>query len=309
VRAVFMGSAPLSCASFEVVSELCDLAAVVTQPDRPRGRSLKVCECAVKARASDRVVTVLTPERINAQASVEAIAALEPDVIVVVAYGQILRQPLLDLPRLGCINVHTSLLPTYRGAAPIQWAIANGETATGVTTMYMDAGMDTGDIILQDVVPIGPEQTAADLHDLLAVAGAELLKRTLEGLAAGNLPRIPQDDAAATRAPRLSKADGEVDWHRSAREIHSRVRGFNPWPGSVCRTPGGKRLKLWRVTHVDVAAEAAPGRVVALDDGHPVIATGKGGIRLLEVQPEGGKVMDGAAYVRGHALALGDQLE
>jgi methionyl-tRNA formyltransferase len=305
-----MGSAPLSCASFEVVLEMCDLVAVVTQPDRPRGRSLKVCECAVKARASDRVGAVLTPERVNDPGSVDALAALAPDVIIVVAYGQILRQSLLDLPRLGCINVHTSLLPKYRGAAPIQWAIANGETETGVTTMYMDAGMDTGDIILKAPVPIGPEETAAELHDRLAVAGAALLRQTLEGLVTGDLPRVPQDDEAATMAPRLAKADGKVDWSRTANEIDNRVRGFNPWPGSVCRTAKGKRLKLWRVTHAPLEGSEAPGSVVAFDkEGHPVIATGDGAIRLLEVQPEGGKVMDGAAYVRGHALALGDRLE
>jgi len=252
---------------------------------------------------------VLTPERVNEPASVEAIAALEPDVIVVVAYGQILRQPLLDLPRLGCINVHTSLLPKYRGAAPIQWAIANGETETGVTTMYMDAGMDTGDIILQETVAIGDDETAAGLHDRLAFAGAALLKKTLRGLEAGDLPRIPQNDAAATMAPRLSKADGMVDWKRSAREIRSRVRGFNPWPGSVCRTPGGKRLKLWRVAVVPMETDAPPGQVITLRQSQPVVATGQLAIRLLEVQPEGGKVMDGAAYVRGHALAQGDQLE
>ncbi|MBL7077227.1 MAG: methionyl-tRNA formyltransferase [Kiritimatiellae bacterium] len=308
MRAVFMGSAPLSCPSLEVVLEMCDVVAVVTQPDRPRGRSLKVCECAVKARAGDRVGTVLTPARVNEPASVEAIAALQPDVIVVVAYGQILRQPLLDLPSLACINVHTSLLPKYRGAAPIQWAIANGETETGVTTMYMDAGMDTGDIILQQAVPIGAEDTAANLHDRLAVEGGALLKRTLEHLTTGNLPRVPQDDAAATMAPRLTKADGDVDWSRPAREIHSRVRGFNPWPGSVCRTVAGKRLKLWRVTESPLETDAVPGTVVAFDGGIPVVATGKGSVQLLEVQPEGGKVMDGAAYVRGHALALNDQL-
>ncbi len=309
MKAVFMGSAPLSCASFEVVLDRCDLVGVVTQPDRPRGRSLKVCECAVKARASNRVGVVLTPERVNAPASVEAIAALKPDVIIVVAYGQILCPSLLELPELGCINVHTSLLPKYRGAAPIQWAIANGETETGVTTMYMDAGMDTGDIILQEKVAIGDEETAAELHDRLAVAGAGVLRKTLEGLSGGELSRIPQDDAAATAAPRLTKADGEVDWRRTARDLHNRIRGFNPWPGSVCRTPGGKRLKLWQVGVVPVEAGASPGEVVTFDHGLPVVATGEGGIRLLEVQPEGGKVMNGAAYVRGHSLVLGDRLE
>ncbi len=309
MRAVFMGSAPLSCPSLEVVLELCDVAAVVTQPDRPRGRSLKVCESVVKALAAQRVSTVLTPERINAAASVEALAALQPDVIVVVAYGQILRQPLLALPPLGCINVHTSLLPKYRGAAPIQWAIANGESETGVTTMHMDVGLDSGDIILQQAVPIGPEDTAVELHDRLATAGGELLRTTLQGLPTGTLPRIPQDNEAATMAPRLTKADGHVVWSRTAHEIHNRVRGFTPWPGNVCLTPDGKRLRLWRVARVPIEGEASPGTVVSFSEGQPVVATGRGGIRLLEVQPEGGKVMDAAAYVRGHALALGDQLE
>jgi methionyl-tRNA formyltransferase len=309
MRALFMGSAPLACASLDILLEQCEVVGVVTQPDRPRGRNLKLRPGDVKAHATGRVETILTPERVNTPESLAAVVALQPDVIVVVAYGQILRQPLLDLPARGCINVHTSLLPKYRGAAPIQWAIAQGETETGVTTMYMDAGMDTGDIILQAVLPIGPEETAAELHDRLAVAGAALLGKTLRGLEAGALPRRAQDNAAASKAPLLSKADGRVDWTRTATEIHNRVRGFNPWPGSSCGTAAGKRLKLWRVAATAAAGEGAPGTVVAVEEGYPVIATGAGGIRLLEVQPEGGKVMDGAAYRRGHQLAPGDRLE
>ncbi len=308
MRALFMGSAPLSCPSLDVLLGATEVVGVVTQPDRPRGRSLKVCECAVKAVASGRVKTVLTPERVNSPDSLAAIVALAPDVIVVVAYGQILHQALLDLPPLGCINVHTSLLPRYRGAAPIQWAIANGETWTGVTTMYMDAGMDTGDIILQQPVAIGPEETAAELHDRLAVAGGLLLRKTLADVAAGHAPRTPQDNGAATMAPRLKKSDGKVDWSRPAAELHNRVRAFHPWPGSVCLTPAGKRLKLWRVEQVPGEVNAAPGVVVSIDPDGPVVATGAGAVRLLAVQPEAGKVMDGAAYVRGHALARGDQL-
>lgn len=309
MRAVFMGSAPLSCPSLDVVLEVCNLAGVVTQPDRPRGRSLKVRASAVKAHVGQRVDAILTPARVNAPESVAAIAALRPDVVVVVAYGQILRKQLLDLPRLGCINVHASLLPRYRGAAPIQWAVANGAEETGVTTMFMDAGMDTGDVIHQGPVTIGAEETAGELHDRLAVAGGVLLRRTLEELAQGVLPRLPQNDAAATMAPRLKKADGRVDWRWSARDIRNRVRGFQPWPGSLCRTPSGKRLKLWRVGETRVDPDAAPGTVVCFEAETPVVATGEGGLRLLEVQPEGGRVMDGAAYVRGHALTQGAQLE
>jgi len=309
MRALFMGSAPLACASLDIVLEQCEVVGVVTQPDRPRGRNLKLRPGAVKAHATGRVETILTPERVNTPESLAAVAALQPDVIVAVAYGQILRQPLLDLPARGCINVHTSLLPKYRGAAPIQWAIAQGEAETGVTTMYMDAGMDTGDIILQDALPIGPEETAAELHDRLAVAGAALLGKTLRGLEADELPRRAQDNAVASMAPLLSKADGRIDWTCTAADIHNRVRGFNPWPGSSCGTATGKRLKLWRVAPAGAAGEGSPGTVVAVEEGYPVIATGAGGIRLLEVQPEGGKVMDGAAYRRGHQLAPGDRLE
>ncbi|MBT3294192.1 MAG: methionyl-tRNA formyltransferase [Verrucomicrobia bacterium] len=309
MRALFMGSAPLSCASLDVVLEQCEVVGVVSQPDRPRGRNRKVCAGAITAHATGRVGTILTPERVNTPESLAAVAALQPDVIVVVAYGQILHQPLLDLPALGCINVHTSLLPKYRGAAPIQWAIAHGETETGVTTMYMDAGMDTGDIILQEALSIGPDETAAELHDRLAVTGAALLGKTLHGLASGDVPRHPQDSTVASMAPLLSKADGRIDWMRTAADIHNRVRGFNPWPGSSCGTAAGKRLKLWRVAPAAAVGEGVPGTVVAVEEGYPVIATGAGGIRLLEVQPEGGKVMDGRAYMRGHRLAPGDRLE
>ncbi|NQU40657.1 MAG: methionyl-tRNA formyltransferase [Lentisphaerae bacterium] len=309
MRAVFMGSAPLSCASLEVVLDLCDVVGVVAQPDRPRGRKLKVCHGAVKALALSRDVPVVTPEHINEAESVAVLAAWRPDVIVVVAYGQILRQPLLDIPPLGCINVHTSLLPAYRGAAPIQWAVANGDTETGVTTMFMDTGMDSGDIIYQDRVAIGSDETGAALHDRLALRGAALLRRTLTDLTEGVVPRRPQDVKTATTARRLQRADGRIDWSQSAQRIHNRIRGFNPWPGSFCHAPNGRLLKVWQAELAPNPTEAHPGTVIGFTDGSPVVASSDGAVRLLEVQPEGAKVMGGAAYVRGHALREGDLLE
>lgn len=232
----------------------------------------------------------------------------EPDLIVVVAFGQILKPALLAIPRLGCVNLHASLLPRYRGAAPISWAIARGETLTGVTTLFVNERVDAGDVIFQEPVPIGPDDTGGSLHDRLAAAGAALLARTVEAVAAGNAPRRPQNDAEATYAPKIRKTDARVDWSLAAEEIRNRVRAFNPWPVCYCEAPkgSGRILRLWRV-QVEPRADARPG-VVLRADGAPLVGTGAGALRLLEVQPEGRRVMSGEAFRLGYALREGDLL-
>jgi methionyl-tRNA formyltransferase len=309
MRIAFMGSAELSCPSLMALTRRRDdeIVAVVCQPDRPRGRELHSGPCAVKRAIAESGVPILTPPNVNVPESVEALRALKPDAIVVVAYGQILRRPLLAIPALGCINLHASLLPRYRGAAPVQWAIARGETVTGVTSMMMNEAMDAGDILLQQDVGIAPEDTAGTLLARLAEVGAELLLRTVDDLRAGTLVRKPQDAGQATLAPKLSKADGKLNWSLPAKQIHDRVRGFNPWPGCFCALPGGlQRLKILQ-SRVEPGA-GVPARVLELSGDGPLVAAGEGAVRLLRVQPEGKKPMLGADYARGHALRPGDML-
>ncbi len=307
MRIVFMGSSEFACPTLEAMlrSGLDSIAAVITQPDRPKGRSLHVSPCPVKAKLGDRL-PVLAPPRVNTPEALAQIHALQPDLLVVVSYGQILGPALLALPPLGCVNLHGSLLPRYRGAAPIQWAIAHGERTTGVTTMYMNARMDEGDIILQRELPIGPDDTAATMHDRLAAAGAPLVMETLEAFRRGAVPRRPQDPRFATYAPKLRKEDGLIDWAVSAAEIVSRVRGFNPWPCACCGWPpgSGRLLRVLRAQAEDRSGAPAPGEVIETRGG-PLVRAGHGAVRLLEVQPEGGKRMSGEAFVCGHPLSVG----
>lgn len=313
MRIVFMGSAPLACPSLEKLQaeKSNEVKAVITQPDRPKGRKLKMSPCAVKVLALKLDVPVLTPLNVNTPESIESIRTLKPDLIIVVAYGQILKPGLLALPPEGCINMHASLLPKYRGAAPIQWAIANGERFTGVTTMYMSRRMDAGDIILQKEILIDPEDTAGSLHDKLAEAGADLMSRTLKAVREGRVTLTPQVEAEATFAPKLSKEDGRIDWTKPAREIYNMVRGFNPWPSCWCIVQSGKEkngtLKILKVRVDDVRGRA--GEVIDASGEGPLIGTGEKAVRLLEVQPEGKKAMSGAAYLRGHGMKVGNVLK
>ncbi|MDP2988972.1 MAG: methionyl-tRNA formyltransferase, partial [Kiritimatiellota bacterium] len=287
---------------------------VVTQPDRPKGRSLQVTPCAVRAHVAGREIPILTPENVNAPDRVAALRALAPDLIVVVAYGQFLKTEILNLVPCGpahrspwgeggCINVHASLLPKYRGAAPIQWAVANGETETGVTTMVVNARMDAGDIIDQLAEPIRPDDTAGTLHDRLAQCGADLLARTIEALRQGSIRRQLQNEAQATFAPRIKKADGRIDWHLPATLLHNRVRGFNPWPGCFCELPTVGVVRVLK-TQVEAGRSATVGAVLEATGEGPLIQAGQDALRLLEVQPEGRKIMSGAAFLRGHPLTV-----
>lgn len=305
MRILFMGSAELACPCLDrLLAGTADtVVGVVTQPDRPKGRSLKLAPCAVRAHVAARDIPVLTPENINTPENVAALRALAPDIIVVVAYGQFLKADILNLPPCGPVNVHASLLPKYRGAAPIQWAIANGETETGVTTMFVNERMDAGDIIDQLVEKIRPEDTAGSLHDRLAKCGAELLAHTLEALRQGSIRRRQQNEAEVTFAPRLKKADGRIDWRQPAAVINNRVRGFNPWPGCFCELAPAGVVRVLKA-RVENGRGAAPGAVLEAAGDGPLIQTGQDALRLLEVQPEGRKVMTGAAFLHGHPLNM-----
>jgi len=274
------------------------IAAVFTQPDRPKGRGQETAKSPVKIVAERLGLTVFQPERVRRPEVIEQIRAIAPEVMVVVGYGQIIPQAILDIPPRGIINVHASLLPKYRGAAPIQWAIARGETKTGVTTMRIDAGLDTGEMLLKTETAIGDEETAVELSVRLATMGADLLRRTLDQLS--SIKPGKQDDSQASYAPILKKEDGRIDWMMPAREIANRVRGFQPWPG--CYTVWrGKRLAIWRAR-----AQAGGGRPGELRGA--TVACGEGLLELIEVQPEGKKRMTADAFLRGHAVKDGEVL-
>lgn len=306
-----MGSADVSCVFLDALlrDEATHVKCVVTQPDRPRGRHLKLSPNVVKTQALEAGVPVLTPEKINRPDATEALQAYPADLFVVVAYGQILPPTLLAMPHLGCMNMHMSLLPRHRGAAPIQWAIMAGDAVTGVTAMFMDEGMDTGDIIAQVEEPIGATVTAGELHDRLAQVGADLMVETLASFEAGTASRTPQNPAQVSYASKLSKEDGLIDWTQPASRLGWRIRGLHPWPGCYTRVPGethAARLKIHAAA--PTAGRGAPGEILDRPDGALVIACGEGGLRLLEVQPEGRKRMPGEAYLRGHRLRVGDRI-
>lgn len=313
MRLVFLGSSGFACPCLERILDdgVDELVGVITQPDRPKGRNLALAACPAKAFLAGRRIPVMTPERVNAPESLAAIAALAPELLVVVAYGQLLKRPLLEIAPRGCINVHGSLLPKYRGAAPIQWALACGEAVTGVTTMHVNERLDAGDMILKQEVAIEPADTGGSLHDKLALAGAQTLARTLDLIRSGQAPRTPQDDAAATLAPKLKKTDGALDWALPAPVLHNRVRAFNPWPCCYCRCPGaGDGLLRVLASRVEPGGGAEPGVVLAGgDEGLLVQAGGGQALRLLEVQPEGRKPMSGGAFLRGRAVPPGTKLD
>lgn len=310
MRIVFMGSSAFACPCLErlLANSADQVVGIVTQPDRPKGRRLELAPCPVKERLGDRGIPVFTPEKVNAPDSLAALSALRPDVIVVVAYGQILKPALLALPPLGCINVHGSLLPKYRGAAPIQWAVALGERVSGVTTMFLNERMDAGDMILKREVPIAADDTGGTFHDKCAGVGAEALAETMALLRTGRAPRLPQDEAAATLAPKLKKTDGRLDWTLSAEALRNRVRAFNPWPGCQCELPAGSGRWVKVLTaRVESAGAAAPGTILESSGEAPLVQAGAGALRLLDVQPEGKKPMPGAAFLRGYPLRAGDR--
>jgi len=279
---------------------------VVTQPDRPRGRGLVLAPSPVKARALELSLPVNQPEKIKDNEDFRAqLAAIKPDAIIVVGYGRMVPDWMLHLPRLGNINLHASLLPKYRGAAPIQWAIARGESMTGVTTMRIDAGLDTGDILLQKEVPIATEDTAETLAPRLAELGANLMVETLNGLAAGTIHALPQDHSKATLAPILKKEDGRIDFHRTASEICNRLRGFQPWPGAFTSF----RSKLLNILAAQPLEKRLAEGQLAIEAGRLMVGCGSGTtLDLLEVQPEGKKRMAVRDFIHGYHPQAGELL-
>ncbi len=304
MRVLFYGTPEFALPTLEALLERHRVVAVVTQPDRPAGRGRRLAAPPVKQRAEAAGVPVLQPPRLRDPGWPERLAGFEAEVAVVVAFGQILPKAVLEVPRRGSINVHASLLPRYRGAAPIAWAIIRGETETGITTFQMDPGMDTGDILLQQAVAIGPEETAGELTARLSGVGAGVLVRTLDQI--DSLRPRPQDGSAATLAPRLKKEDGCLRLAEAARDLVNRVRGCNPWPGASVMTPAG-RLIVWRAATVPQPTTAAPGTLVE-GPGAPCIATGRGLLLPVEVQPENRKTMGWEDFLRGARLRPGARL-
>ncbi len=314
LRTVFLGTADLARASLLALVHAPDieLLGVVSQPDKAQGRKLRTVPTAVKAAALEQNLPVWQPTRLRRDHDLIArLKDLDLDVLVVAAYGQILPESVLEIPRLGCVNVHTSLLPKYRGAAPIQWAILNGETETGVTIMQMDAGMDTGPILSQRATPIDPKETGGELHDRLASLGAELLLETLPGLSTGTVKPIPQDESAATHARKLNKADSVIDWSRPHTAVADQIRGLNPWPGTVGRIlhrDQPKKIKLWQATPIeDPSPPSEPGTILAANASGIDVACGSGVLRLLTLQREGGKRLDAGPFLAGFPLSSGER--
>ncbi|MFH0953458.1 MAG: methionyl-tRNA formyltransferase [Verrucomicrobiota bacterium] len=310
MRVLFMGSGPLACPALRVLLERsADLVvAVVTQPDRPSGRHQRVQPCPVRKFVENRNVPVLAPEDVNDPAVVRQLKAFEPEVLVVADFGQFLKPGVLALPSKTSINIHPSLLPKYRGAAPIQWAIANGEVETGVTILHVTEKMDAGDIILQEKAPIRDQDTATSLEPLLAELGATLLVRALDEIRAGGAPRLPQDESKVTFAPKLEKEDGRINWSQPAETIRNRIRGFQPWPGCFCKVPTQVRPYLKVLQARVEEGKGKRGTVLECGEEGPLVACGQKALRLLLVQPEGKKPMLGGAYLRGHKLAAGEML-
>lgn len=308
-RLIFLGTPAFAVPTLEkILAAGYDVAAVVTQPDRPRGRGQQLALSPVKECALRCGLAVYQPERVRRPDAVEYLRALRPDAMVVVGYGQIIPQSVIDLAPLGILNVHASLLPKYRGAGPIQWAIAKGETRTGVTTMRIDAGLDTGDMLLRRETGIGPEENAIQLGQRLAAIGADLLVETLDGLIAGRITPEKQDSTQATYAPLLKKEDGIIDWSRPALEIHNRVRGFQPWPGAYT-TLRGQTLHIWKTKAPAAGAWSVIPRAGAVVSAKPLlVACGESALELLEVQLEGRKRVPAADFANGQRLAENEVL-
>ncbi len=281
-----------------------ELAAVVTRVDKPAGRGRSMAAPPVKLAAQQMGLTVFQPKRVRESEFVETLRNLVPDVIVVAAYGQILPKEILFMPKYGCVNIHASLLPAYRGAAPINWAVIHGDSETGITIMRMDEGMDTGDILMQERVSIDAKDTAGTLTEKLSVLGAKLITTVLPLIATGNLPAVAQDSSQATLAPLLKKGDGRIDWKLPAVEIHNRVRGLSPWPGAFTFL-NGKLMKI--IESEVVAGDGEPGMLTEVNRRQLTAGTGKGMLRILSIQPEGKKVMTAEEFLRGRRDGLSGQ--
>ena len=300
MRIVFTGAGEIGVPTLQaLLKSEHEVVGVVTQPDKSVGRSQSIEPPPIRNALSGTNIPVLQPARIKDRQALEEIRALRPDVIVVMAYGQILQRDVLEIPEIGCLNLHASLLPRWRGAAPIQAAIAAGDREIGITVMYMDEGLDTGDILLQRSIDILPADTGGALHDRLAGVGPETLLESLDLLAKGKAPRTPQDNAVATYAPKLKREDGKIDWSDPADAIERKIRAFDPWPGAfmTVSTNGTRNLKIFSATVIDLRGK--PGKILR-SEGELVVAAGEGALSLGEVQLEGKRRMSAMEFLRGH---------
>ena len=320
MRIVFMGTPDFSVPALKALVEAGhQVIAVVTQPDKPKGRGKEVQMTPVKIQAMEYGIPVYQPAKVREASFVEVLKGLEADVYVVIAFGQILPKAVLELPKYGCINIHASLLPKYRGAAPIQWCVIDGEGETGITTMMMDVGLDTGDMLEKAVIPIEEKETGGSLHDKLSMAGGDLILSTLKKLEEGTLVRTPQTDEGTCYAKMLTKSLGDIDWNQGAVSIERLIRGLNPWPSAYTMW-NGKTIKIWAadviagreaadfLSESGVPAETgtAPGTVVCSDKRRLVVCTGGGLLSIRELQMEGKKRMDTPAFLRGYPIPAGD---
>jgi methionyl-tRNA formyltransferase len=304
-----MGTPEFAVPSLDMlINEGYDIAAVVTQPDKPKGRGKKLAFPPVKETALKHDIDVLQPTKIKTSDFTAKLNSLKPDLLVTVAYGQLLSKEILDIAPLGCINVHGSLLPRYRGAAPIHWAIINGETKTGITTMYTDIGMDTGDMLLKREIEIPDDMTAGELHDRLSELGAQVLKDTLQKLKEGSLERIVQPESDATYAPIIQKEIGKIDWSSSLRTVHNLVRGTNPWPGAFTFYQG-ERMRVWKTELLDeVSTGIRPGTIRRVNKEGITVACGKGFVIIKEIQFDSCRKMCVEEYICGHEIVEGELL-
>ncbi len=304
MRVVFMGTPDIAATCLEkIIADGFQVVGVYTQPDRPKNRGMKLFPSPVKEVALKAGIPVFQPENFREDAAVEELRSLQPDIVAVVAYGRILPQRVLDIPKFGCINIHASLLPKYRGSAPYQWAVLNGEKVTGVTAMYLCREMDAGDMIATSETPIGENETAGELLDRLAVLGAQLLSETLERFTQGPVAATPQDAVQATYAPMLDKSLCPIDWSKTAQQVHDHVRGLHPWPVATANL-AGTDFKIHATRVLDIDTDAAPGTILALTKQGLQVACGQGAVEILQLQAQGGKRMAAPDYFRGHPLEI-----
>ena len=305
IKLIFMGTSNYALPSLKALIEgEDDIIGAVTKPDRPKGRGRKLTPPPIKELADEHHLPVFQPEKVKERSFIDLVGELAPSMIVIVAFGQILPQALLELPPLGCINLHPSLLPNYRGPAPINQALINGDRVTGVTTIKMDAGVDSGDILFQEPVTIEKEDNFIALHDKLAIVGANLLKKTLDKIKDGTAIPFPQDSSQATSAPFLKKEDGRIAWDKSAREIFNLIRGMNPWPGAFTCL-GDKILKIFNSSVLQSEKKEIPGTICSLTSGGIKVATGEGLLMVTQVQLQGRRKMGVDEFLRGHKIVPG----
>lgn len=309
MKVIFMGTPDFAVGTLKaIIEEGHEVLAVFTQPDKPKGRSKELVMPPVKELAVTHNLPVYQPVKVRDAEYVELIEKMQPDVIVVVAFGQILPKSILDIPKYGCVNVHASLLPEYRGAAPIQWVVIDGKEETGVTTMLMDVGVDTGDMLMQSVRKLDAKETGGSLFDKLSDDGAKLLIETLKGLEAGTVTRTPQDNEKATHAKMLDKSTGKIDFTKDAKEIECLIRGLNPWP-SAFTSYNGKTLKIWNADVLEgTFDEFEPGQIVEVSKNDFVVKCGNNALSIKELQLEGKKRMETGAFLLGTKVAVGEKL-